>query len=112
MLIVADWFFAPTSSLNITVYTLSLFHLSFVNVCSPNRLGESIAASNSYRHQEAEHIPKRSHVQAATTCVNSMKSSIVCPPNEDAATFNIQDLIQKLQSGLEVNGFFNIYLLG
>ncbi|XP_015284086.1 PREDICTED: protein CIP2A homolog, partial [Gekko japonicus] len=64
-------------------------------------LGESIAANNSYRHLEAEHVPKRSHMQAATTCVNSKKGSTVCPPNEDAATFNIQDLIQKLQSGLE-----------
>ncbi|XP_015276432.1 PREDICTED: protein CIP2A, partial [Gekko japonicus] len=65
-------------------------------------LGESIAANNSYRHLEAEHVPKRSHMQAATTCVNSKKGSTVCPPNEDAATFNIQDLIQKLQSGLEL----------
>ncbi|XP_077198268.1 protein CIP2A [Paroedura picta] len=65
-------------------------------------LGESIAANNSYRHQEVEHVPKRSHVLAATTCANSMKGSIVFSPNEDAATFSIQDLIQKLQSGLEV----------
>nr|XP_056714602.1 protein CIP2A [Euleptes europaea] len=64
-------------------------------------LGESIAANNSYRHQEAEHVPKRSQVQPVLTCVNSTKGSL-CPPNEDAATFNIQDLIQKLQSGLEM----------
>ncbi|XP_048350536.1 protein CIP2A isoform X2 [Sphaerodactylus townsendi] len=64
-------------------------------------LGENIAANNSYRHQEAEHIPKRSHMQAAMTCVNSVKVSVY-PPNEEAATFNIQDLIQKLQSGLEM----------
>ncbi|XP_061484094.1 protein CIP2A [Rhineura floridana] len=65
-------------------------------------LGESIAANNSYRQQEAEHASKRSHMQASMTCVNSMKCSIICPPNDDAATFNIQDLIQKLQSGLEM----------
>ncbi|XP_053160946.1 protein CIP2A [Hemicordylus capensis] len=65
-------------------------------------LGESIAANNSYRQQEAEHASKRSHLQSSMTCVNSMKCSFVCPPNDDAATFNIQDLIQKLQSGLEM----------
>ncbi|XP_062982919.1 protein CIP2A isoform X2 [Elgaria multicarinata webbii] len=65
-------------------------------------LGESIAANNSYRQQEAEHASKRSHIQASMTCVNSMKCSIVCPQNDAAATLNIQDLIQKLQSGLEM----------
>ncbi|XP_054830823.1 protein CIP2A [Eublepharis macularius] len=65
-------------------------------------LGESIAANNSYRHQEVEHVSKRNHMQATMTCVNSLKSSVVCSPNEDAATFNIQDLIQKLQSGMEM----------
>ncbi|XP_066476456.1 protein CIP2A [Tiliqua scincoides] len=65
-------------------------------------LGESIAANNSYRQQEAEHVSKRSRMQASMTCFNSLKSSNVCPPNDDATAFNIQDLIQKLQSGLEI----------
>ncbi|XP_028582553.2 protein CIP2A isoform X2 [Podarcis muralis] len=65
-------------------------------------LGESIAANNSYRQQEAEHASKRNHMQASITCVNPMKCSAACAPNDDAATFNIQDLIQKLQSSLEV----------
>ncbi|XP_053242258.1 protein CIP2A isoform X2 [Podarcis raffonei] len=64
-------------------------------------LGESIAANNSYRQQEAEHASKRNHMQASITCVNPMKCS-ACAPNDDVATFNIQDLIQKLQSSLEV----------
>ncbi|KAF7250981.1 hypothetical protein EYD10_03381 [Varanus komodoensis] len=65
-------------------------------------LGESIAAYNSYRQQEAEHASKRSHMEASVTCVNSMKCSISCPKDDSAATLNIQDLIQKLQSGLEM----------
>ncbi|KAJ6662675.1 hypothetical protein lerEdw1_011315 [Lerista edwardsae] len=65
-------------------------------------LGESIATNNSYRQQEAEHVSKRSRMQASMTCVNPLKSSIVCSPKDDAAAFNIQDLIQKLQSGLEI----------
>ncbi|KAK9402267.1 protein CIP2A [Crotalus adamanteus] len=66
-------------------------------------LGESIAANNAYRQQESEHVTKRSHLQASMTSVNSVKSSNVCHPNDgDAATFKIQDLIHKLQSGLEM----------
>ncbi|XP_034972153.1 protein CIP2A [Zootoca vivipara] len=65
-------------------------------------LGESIAANNSYRQQEAEHASKRNHMQASITCVNPMKCSAAGAPNDDVATFNIQDLIQKLQSSLEV----------
>ncbi|KAG8136703.1 hypothetical protein E2320_005268 [Naja naja] len=66
-------------------------------------LGESIAANNAYKQQESEHVSKRSHLQASMTSVNSVKSSNVCHTNDgDAATFNIQDLIHKLQSGLEM----------
>lgn len=79
-------------------------------MCFSYRLGESIAANNSYRQQEAEHASKRNHMQASITCVNPMKCSAACAPNDDVATFNIQDLIQKLQSSLEVNGF-KIHLL-
>uniref|UniRef100_A0A8C5RQA0 Cellular inhibitor of PP2A n=1 Tax=Laticauda laticaudata TaxID=8630 RepID=A0A8C5RQA0_LATLA len=66
-------------------------------------LGESIAANNAYKQQESEPFSKRNHLQASMTSVNSVKSSNVCHTNDgDAATFNIQDLIHKLQSGLEV----------
>ncbi|KAL7983479.1 hypothetical protein Chor_000355 [Crotalus horridus] len=66
-------------------------------------LGESIAANNAYRQQESEHVTKKSHLQASMTSVNSVKSSNVCHPNDgDAAAFKIQDLIHKLQSGLEM----------
>nr|XP_020662038.1 protein CIP2A [Pogona vitticeps] len=65
-------------------------------------LGESIAANNSYRQQEAEHVPKRSNIQTSMTCVNPMKCTVVIPPNDDIETHNIQDLIQKLQSSLEM----------
>ncbi|XP_070606204.1 protein CIP2A [Erythrolamprus reginae] len=67
-------------------------------------LGESIAANNAYKQQESEHLSKRrSHLQASMTSVNSVKSSKVCHPNDgDATTFNIQELIHKLQSGLEM----------
>lgn len=82
------------------MFTDLIFLSSFYFTC---RLGESISANNSYRQQEVDHVSKRSRMQASMTGVNSMKSSIVCPSNDDASTFNIQDLIQKLQSGLEVN---------
>ncbi|XP_032075738.1 protein CIP2A [Thamnophis elegans] len=67
-------------------------------------LGESIAANNAYKQQESEHASKRrSHLQASMTSINSVKASNVCHPNDgDAATFSIQDLIHKLQSGLEM----------
>uniref|UniRef100_A0A670Y643 Cellular inhibitor of PP2A n=1 Tax=Pseudonaja textilis TaxID=8673 RepID=A0A670Y643_PSETE len=66
-------------------------------------LGESIAANNAYKKRESEPFSKRSHLQASVTSVNSVKSSNVCHTNDgDAATFNIQDLIHKLQSGLEM----------
>nr|XP_060626641.1 protein CIP2A [Anolis sagrei ordinatus] len=65
-------------------------------------LGESITANNSYRQQEAEHVSKRSHMQTSLTCVNSLKCSISCPPNDDVEMHNVQELIEKLQSGLEM----------
>ncbi|KAJ7320361.1 hypothetical protein JRQ81_019872 [Phrynocephalus forsythii] len=65
-------------------------------------LGESITANNAYRQQEAEHVSKRSKKQTSMSCVNPMKCTVVTPPNNDIETYNIQDLIQKLQSGLEM----------
>ncbi|XP_053901530.1 protein CIP2A isoform X3 [Malaclemys terrapin pileata] len=65
-------------------------------------LGESIAANNAYRQQEREHAPKKIHMQSSITSVMSMKCSTSYPSNDDATTSNIQELIQKLQSGLEM----------
>ncbi|XP_074854949.1 protein CIP2A isoform X2 [Carettochelys insculpta] len=65
-------------------------------------LGESIAANNAYRQQEAEHAPKKIHMQPSVTSVMSMKCSTSNPSSDDATTSNIQELIQKLQSGLEM----------
>lgn len=105
--------------LKIYLETLPLFHILILFykthsfplispfVCDAFiRLGESIAANNAYRQQESEHVSKRGHLQASMTSVNSVKSSNVCHTNDgDAATFNIQDLIHKLQTGLEVSAF-------
>uniref|UniRef100_A0A452GTX3 CIP2A N-terminal domain-containing protein n=1 Tax=Gopherus agassizii TaxID=38772 RepID=A0A452GTX3_9SAUR len=65
-------------------------------------LGESIAANNAYRQQETEHAPKKIHMRSSITSVISMKCSTSYPSNDDATTSNIQELIQKLQSGLEI----------
>ncbi|XP_050813352.1 protein CIP2A isoform X2 [Gopherus flavomarginatus] len=65
-------------------------------------LGESIAANNAYRQQETEHAPKKIHMRSSITSVMSMKCSTSYPSNDDATTSNIQELIQKLQSGLEI----------
>nr|XP_032621128.1 protein CIP2A isoform X2 [Chelonoidis abingdonii] len=65
-------------------------------------LGESIAANNAYRRQETEHASKKIHMRSSITSVMSTKCSTFCPSNDDATTSNIQELIQKLQSGLEI----------
>ncbi|XP_008938718.1 PREDICTED: protein CIP2A, partial [Merops nubicus] len=65
-------------------------------------LGESIAANNAYRQQEAEHASKRIQMQLPVTSVTSVRCSSVCPSNDESTATNIQELIQKLHSGLEM----------
>uniref|UniRef100_F7CL62 Cellular inhibitor of PP2A n=1 Tax=Monodelphis domestica TaxID=13616 RepID=F7CL62_MONDO len=66
-------------------------------------LGESIAANNAYRHQEAEYMPKRIHLQSVTpTLSTSLKSSTSHLSNDSFPCLNIQELIQKLQTGMEM----------
>ncbi|XP_072470158.1 protein CIP2A isoform X2 [Notamacropus eugenii] len=66
-------------------------------------LGESIAANNAYRHQEAEHVPKRVHVQSVTPTLSaSLKGSTSHLSNDSIPGLNIQELIQKLQTGMEM----------
>ncbi|KAM9299970.1 protein CIP2A [Morus bassanus] len=65
-------------------------------------LGESIAASNAYRQQEMEHASKRIQMQSPLTSVTSVRCSSSCPSSDESTTSNIQELIQKLHSGLEM----------
>uniref|UniRef100_A0A8B9U6V8 Cellular inhibitor of PP2A n=1 Tax=Anas zonorhyncha TaxID=75864 RepID=A0A8B9U6V8_9AVES len=65
-------------------------------------LGESIAANNAYRQQETEHASKRIQMQSPVTSVTP-RSSLSCSKGDDeSTTSNIQELIQKLHSGLEM----------
>ncbi|KAM9036576.1 protein CIP2A isoform 1-T1 [Sarcophilus harrisii] len=68
-------------------------------------LGESIAANNAYRHQEGgEHMYKRIHVQSVTPALSSsLKGSASHLSNDSIPGLNIQELIQKLQTGMEVS---------
>ncbi|KAK4829488.1 hypothetical protein QYF61_004978 [Mycteria americana] len=65
-------------------------------------LGESIAANNAYRQQEMEHASKRIQMQSPVTSVTSVRCSSSCPSSDESTTSNIQELIQKLHSGLEI----------
>ncbi|KFW02995.1 Protein CIP2A, partial [Fulmarus glacialis] len=65
-------------------------------------LGESIAANNAYRRQEMEHTSKRIQMQSPVTSVTSVRCSSSCPSSDESTTSNIQELIQKLHSGLEM----------
>ncbi|XP_063809707.1 protein CIP2A [Pseudophryne corroboree] len=61
-------------------------------------LGESIAAHNAYIHQENDHPSKRFAMQVIT---NNCKSPQTSKMQHVDVSSNIQDLIQKLQSGME-----------
>ncbi|XP_054668954.1 protein CIP2A [Grus americana] len=65
-------------------------------------LGESIAANNAYRQQEMEHASKRIQMQSPVTSVTSVRCSSSCPSSDESTASNIQELIQKLHSGLEM----------
>ncbi|XP_075623730.1 protein CIP2A [Balearica regulorum gibbericeps] len=65
-------------------------------------LGESIAANNAYRQQEMEHASKRIQMQSPVTNVTSVRCSSSCPSSDESTASNIQELIQKLHSGLEM----------
>ncbi|KFQ80459.1 Protein CIP2A, partial [Phaethon lepturus] len=65
-------------------------------------LGESIAANNAYRQQETEHASKRIQMQSPVTSLTLVKHSSSCPSSDESTTSNIQELIQKLNSGLEM----------
>ncbi|XP_005514629.2 protein CIP2A [Columba livia] len=65
-------------------------------------LGESIAANNAYRQQETDHASKRIQMQSTVTNVTSVRCSSSCPSSDAFTTSNIQELIQKLHSGLEM----------
>lgn len=65
------------------------------------RLGESIAANNAYRQQEKEHASKRIQLQSPLIS-NVTVSSSSCANGDESTASNVQELIQKLHSGLEV----------
>ncbi|KAM4682002.1 protein CIP2A [Amazona ochrocephala] len=69
-------------------------------------LGESIAANNAYRKQEAEHAAKRIQLLSPMTNVTSVRCSSSCLSSDESTTSNIQELIQKLHSGLEMKESF------
>ncbi|XP_063249895.1 protein CIP2A [Prinia subflava] len=65
-------------------------------------LGESITANNAYRQQEMQHTAKRIHMQSPVTNTTSVRCSSSCPSSNESKASNIEELIQKLHSGLEM----------
>lgn len=70
------------------------------------RLGESIVANNAYRQQEMQHRAKRIQMQAPVTSTTSVRCSSSYPSSNDSKASNIEELIQKLHSGLEVSRIY------
>ncbi|XP_033916072.1 protein CIP2A homolog [Melopsittacus undulatus] len=69
-------------------------------------LGESIAANNAYRKQEAEHASKRIQVLSAVPNITSVRSSSSRLSGDKSTASNIRELIEKLHSGLEMKESF------
>nr|DBA33328.1 TPA: hypothetical protein GDO54_001027 [Pyxicephalus adspersus] len=80
---------------NCAALALELFNEVFAN-----KLGESIAANNAYIQQDTDHPSKRFGVQVtANNCRTSPMSNL---NNVDISSSNIQDLIQRLQTGMQM----------
>ncbi|XP_075121099.1 protein CIP2A [Leptodactylus fuscus] len=64
-------------------------------------LGESIAANNAYTRQETDHPSKRYGLHVSANSFKPPQTSKI--HSVDISSSNIQDLIHKLQSGMELN---------